>query len=138
MQRDFTYIDDVVEGVLRCLDRPATANPHFDPLEPDPASAAAPHRLFNLGNAQPVALLRFIELLEQSLGRPAIKEFLPMQPGDVVATAADTTRLQDWVGFAPSTPLEVGVERFARWYLDYYTRPDGPRPTGGARVGRGA
>ena len=119
MQRDFTYIDDVVEGVLRCLDRPATANPHFDPLEPDPATAAAPHRLFNLGNAQPVALLRFIELLEHSLGRQAIKEFLPMQPGDVVATAADTTRLQDWVGFAPSTPLEVGVEHFARWYVDY-------------------
>jgi len=119
MQRDFTYIADVVEGVLRCLDRPATANPDFDPLDPDPATAAAPHRLFNLGNAQPVALLRFIELLEHSLGRQAIKEFLPMQPGDVVATAADTTRLQDWVGFAPSTPLELGVERFARWYLDY-------------------
>jgi UDP-glucuronate 4-epimerase len=119
MQRDFTYIADVVEGVLRCLDRPATANPHFDPMEPDPATAAAPHRLFNLGNAQPVALLRFIELLEHSLGRQAIKEFLPMQPGDVVATAADTSRLRDWVGFAPSTPLELGVERFARWYLDY-------------------
>jgi UDP-glucuronate 4-epimerase len=119
MQRDFTYIADVVEGVLRCLDRPATANPDFDSMEPDPATAAAPHRLFNLGNAQPVALLRFIELLEHSLGRQAIKEFLPMQPGDVVATAADTSRLRDWVGFAPSTPLEVGVERFARWYLDY-------------------
>ena len=119
MQRDFTFIDDVVEGVLRCLDRPATANPLFDPIEPDPATAAAPHRLFNLGNSQPVALLRFIELLEHSLGRQALKEFLPMQPGDVVATAADTSRLRDWVGFAPSTPLEVGVERFARWYRDY-------------------
>ncbi len=119
MQRDFTYIDDVVEGVLRCLDRPATANPHFDPMEPDPATAAAPHRLFNLGNSQPVALLRFIELLEHALGRQASKEFLPMQAGDVVATAADTSRLQDWVGFAPSTPLDVGVENFAHWYLDY-------------------
>ena len=119
MQRDFTYIDDVVEGILRCLDRPATANPSFDPSDPDPATAAAPHRLFNLGNSQPVALLRFIELLEHSLGRQANKEFLPMQAGDVVATAADTSRLQEWVGFAPSTPLDVGVERFARWYLDY-------------------
>jgi UDP-glucuronate 4-epimerase len=119
MQRDFTYIDDVVEGVLRCLEKPATADPSFDPLEPDPATAAAPHRLFNLGNSQPVALLRFIELLEQALGREAIKELLPMQPGDVVATAADTSRLQDWVGFAPQTPLEIGVKKFASWYLDY-------------------
>ena len=86
MQRDFTYIDDIVEGVIRCCDKPATANPYFDPLQPDPATAAAPHRLFNIGNSQPTELLRFIEVMEQALGQEAIKDFQPMQPGDVVAT----------------------------------------------------
>ena len=119
MQRDFTYIDDIVEGVIRCLDKPATADPTFDPLQPDPATAAAPHRLFNLGHAQPVALLRFIELLEQALGREAIKILEPMQPGDVEATAADTTALEAWVGFRPQTPLAQGLERFAAWALAY-------------------
>ena len=120
MQRDFTYIDDIVEGVIRCLDRPATADPHFDPLHPNPATAAVPHRLFNIGNAQPTELLRFIELLEQALGCPAIKDFQPMQPGDVVATAADTSALESWVGFRPDTPLQVGIERFATWYRAYH------------------
>lgn len=119
MQRDFTYIDDIVEGVIRCLDKPATADPRFDPLQPDPATAAAPHRLFNIGNAQPVALLRFVELLEQALGREAIKRLEPMQPGDVAATAADTTALEAWVGFRPRTPLQQGLERFAAWALAY-------------------
>ena len=120
MQRDFTYIDDIVEGVLRCCDKPATANPDFDPLQPDPATAAAPHRVFNIGNSQPTELLRFIEVMEQALGREAIKDFQPMQPGDVVATAAETRALEDWVGFRPSTPIEVGVGQFARWYRDFY------------------
>ena len=120
MQRDFTYIDDIVEGVLRCCDKPATANPEFDPLQPDPATAAAPHRVFNIGNSQPTELLRFIEVMEQALGREAIKDFQPMQPGDVVATAAETKALEDWVGFRPSTPIEVGVGQFARWYRDFY------------------
>jgi UDP-glucuronate 4-epimerase len=115
MRRDFTYIDDIVEGVIRCLDKPATANTAFDPLQPDPATAAAPHRLFNIGNARPTELLRFITVLEQALGRKAIKDFQPMQPGDVQATAADTTALQAWVGFRPDTPLELGLERFAAW-----------------------
>ena len=119
MQRDFTYIDDIVEGVIRCLDKPATADPRFDPLQPDPATAAAPHRLFNIGNAQPVALLRFVELLEQALGREAIKRLEPMQPGDVAATAADTTALEAWVGFRPRTPLQQGLKRFAAWALAY-------------------
>lgn len=117
MRRDFTYIDDVVEGVIRCLDKPATADPVFDPAAPDPATSWAPHRIFNLGNSQPVELLRFIEVLERALGREAIKEFLPLQPGDVEATAADTALLEAWVGFRPFTPLEKGVERFAAWYL---------------------
>ena len=120
MERDFTYIDDIVEGVIRCLDKPATADPGFDPLHPDPATAAAPHRLFNIGNAQPVPLLQFIALLEQALGRPAIRDLQPMQPGDVPATAADTMALAAWVGFRPSTPIEVGIARFAAWFLDFH------------------
>ena len=120
MQRDFTYIDDIVQGVIRCLDKPASADPLFDPLQPNPATAAVPHRLFNIGNAQPTELLRFIEVLEQALGRPAIQDLQPMQPGDVVATAADTSALEAWVGFRPSTSIEQGVEAFARWYRDVY------------------
>ena len=115
MQRDFTYIDDIVEGVIRCLDKPAMADPAFDPLQPNPATAAVPHRVFNIGNAQPTELLRFITVLEQALGREAIKDFQPMQPGDVVATAADTSALEHWVGFRPETPLEHGLGAFADW-----------------------
>ena len=120
MQRDFTYIDDIVEGVLRCCDKPATANPEFDPLAPDPATAAAPHRVFNIGNSKPTPLLRFIEVMEEALGCEAIKDFQPMQPGDVVATAANTAALEAWVGFKPSTPIETGVQRFADWYRSFY------------------
>jgi len=120
MQRDFTYIDDIVEGVLRCCDKPATVNPDFDPLNPDPASAAAPHRVFNIGNSQPTELLRFIEVMEQALGREAVKDFQPMQLGDVVSTAADTSALENWVGFKPSTPIIFGVEKFAEWFLEFY------------------
>ncbi len=121
MQRDFTYIDDIVEGVLRCCAKPATADPHFDALDPDPSTAAAPHRLFNIGNSQPTQLLRFIEVMEEALGREAIKDFQPMQPGDVVATAADTSALEAWVGFRPSTTIETGVASFARWYRSFYS-----------------
>lgn len=120
MQRDFTYIDDIVEGVLRCCDKPATANPDFDPLQPDPATAAAPHRIFNIGNSRPTELLRFIEVMEQALGRQAVKDFQPMQPGDVIATAADTSALEKWINFKPSTGVEDGIQRFAEWYCDYY------------------
>ena len=119
MQRDFTYIDDIVEGVLRCCDKPATANPDFNSLQPDPATAAAPHRLFNIGNSQPTELMRFITVMEQALGREAVKDFQPMQPGDVVATAAETDALESWVGFRPSTSIETGVNQFARWYRTY-------------------
>ena len=120
MQRDFTYIDDIVEGVLRCCDKPATPNPDFDPLNPDPATAAAPHRVFNVGNSEPTPLLRFIEVMEQAFGQEAVKDFQSMQPGDVVATAANTAALEAWVGFRPSTPIELGVERFAAWYRGYF------------------
>ena len=120
MQRDFTYIDDIVEGVMRCCEKPAIANPEFDPLNPDPATAAAPHRVFNIGNSQPTELLRFIEVMERALGREAIKDFQPMQPGDVVATAAETTALERWIGFKPSTSVEVGVRSFASWYFQFH------------------
>ena len=120
MQRDFTYIDDIVEGVLRCCDKPATANAAIAPLQPEPATAAAPHRVFNIGNSQPTELLRFIEVMEQALGREAIKDLQPMQPGDVVATAADTSALEDWIGFKPSTSIVYGIEKFAEWFIRFY------------------
>jgi UDP-glucuronate 4-epimerase len=120
MRRDFTYIDDIVTGVIACADKPASADPRFDSSAPDPATSWAPHRLFNIGNSQPVDLLYFIDLLERALGRQAIRDLQPMQPGEVEATAADTSLLEAWVGFSPSTSIEVGVERFARWYQASY------------------
>jgi UDP-glucuronate 4-epimerase len=114
--RDFTYIDDIADGVVRVLDRPATPDPAFDPAVPDPATSHAPWRLFNIGNSQPVPLLDFIAAIEESLGRKAVQRLLPMQPGDVVATAADTAALEAWTGFRPSTPLREGVARFVHWY----------------------
>lgn len=110
MKRDFTYIDDIAEGVLRVLDRPAT------PL----GAGSAPYRVFNIGNSEPVQLLDFIGCIERVLGQAATKRLLPMQPGDVPATYASTQALQDWVGFAPSTPLEEGIGHFVRWYREYY------------------
>ena len=114
MQQDFTYIDGIVEGVIRCLDKPANADPKFDPLNPNPATAAVPHRLFNISNSQPTHLMRFIELPEEALGKEAVKDFQPMQPGDVVTTAADTSALEAWVGFQPNTPMHIGLERVAK------------------------
>ena len=120
MQRDFTYIDDIVEGVIRTMDRVATANTDYDPISADPASSNAPYRVFNIGNHQPVPLLDFIGAIEKALGQKAEKRLLPMQDGDVPATYADTELLGDWVGFAPATPLQAGVDRFIAWYRDYY------------------
>lgn len=120
MVRDFTYIDDIVEGVIRVLDKPATPDPRFDPSNPDPATGSAPYRVFNIGNSEPVPLSRYIAALETALGREARRNNLPMQPGDVQATSADTSELQAWVGFKPSTPVEVGVQRFVDWYRGHY------------------
>jgi UDP-glucuronate 4-epimerase len=120
MQRDFTYIDDVVEGTLRVLDEPAAAAPQFDPAAPDPATSWAPWRVYNVGNHQPVALLDYIAALEHALGRAAVKRLRPMQPGDVRSTCAETARLADAVGFSPSTPLATGLAKFAAWFKDYY------------------
>jgi UDP-glucuronate 4-epimerase len=124
MVRDFTYIDDIVEGVIRVLDKVATPDPAFDPAVPNPGTAAVPYRLFNIGNGQPTPLMDYIAALEKALGATAKKNMMDMQPGDVPATSADTAALRDWVGFAPDTPVEVGVARFVEWYVQYYGRND--------------
>ena len=120
MVRDFTYIDDIVEGVVRVIDQPATPDPDWKGDHPDPATSYAPYRVFNIGNGQPIELLRYIRAAETALGKKAILEMLPMQAGDVPATAADITRLEDAVGFRPQTSVEHGVKKFVEWYQDYY------------------
>ncbi len=117
--RDFTYIDDIVEGVIRALDRPAAPDPAHDAEMPNPATSSAPYRVYNIGNDQPVQLMRFIELLEQNLGRHVEKRLLPMQPGDVADTWADVSALRRDVGYAPATSIEDGVAQFTKWYLEY-------------------
>ena len=120
MARDFTYIDDIVEGVVRVLDRPAAPDPDWDPAHPAVASSTAPYRIYNIGNNHPVRLMDFIGVLEQCLGRKAVVDLLPMQPGDVPSTAADISALGKATGFAPSTPVETGLARFVAWYHEYY------------------
>ncbi|HTN00348.1 NAD-dependent epimerase [Planctellipticum variicoloris] len=120
MQRDFTYIDDIVEGVVRTADRIAAPDPNWSGDRPDPAASFAPYRVYNIGNNQPVELMRLIETLEHSLGEKAVKNLLPMQPGDVPATYADVEDLTRDVGFKPSTPIEAGVEQFVKWYRGYH------------------
>ena len=120
MRRDFTYIDDIVEGVVRVVDRPAAPNRTWSGDAPDPGSSGAPYKLYNIGNNQPVELMRFIEVLEDQLGVKAVKNMLPLQPGDVPETYADVDDLVRDVGFRPSTPIEVGIERFVTWYRSYY------------------
>jgi len=119
-RRDFTYIDDIAEGVVRVLDRTAEPDPAWDSDNPDPARSSAPYRLFNIGNSQPVELMRYIDVLEACLGRKAERNFLPMQAGDVQDTHADVEELVASVGYRPGTPVETGVARFVEWYLDYY------------------
>jgi UDP-glucuronate 4-epimerase len=121
MQRDFTYIDDIVEGVVRVMDRRPAPNPAWSGDRPDPGTSYVPYRIYNIGNNQPVELTRFIETIEAVLGREARKEFLDMQPGDVPATYADVDDLIADVGFRPATPLRSGIERFIAWYQDYYS-----------------
>ena len=121
-KRDFTFVADIVEGVVRVLDRVAQPNPNWDSLHPDPASSRAPFRIYNIGNNNPVELMRYIEVLEECLGRKARKNLLPMQPGDVPDTYADVDDLVKDVGYRPATPVEVGVRRFVDWFCDYYKR----------------
>ncbi len=120
MVRDFTYIDDIAEGVMRVLDRTAATDPAFDTGRPDPARSNAPFRIFNIGNNRPVMLMEFIDAIEQAVGRKAIKNFLPMQDGDVPATSADVRELADWTGFRPATPVPLGIGHFVRWYRAYF------------------
>ena len=118
--RDFTYVDDIVEGVIRTLDRVPGPDPAYDPLAPTPASSLAPYRVYNIGNHQPVQLLRYLEVLEDCLGRKAEKRLLPMQPGDVPDTEADVEALRRDTGYSPATPVETGVRRFVEWYRAFY------------------
>jgi UDP-glucuronate 4-epimerase len=120
MVRDFTYIDDIVESLLRVLDKPPCPDAAFDTNSPDPATSWAPHRVFNVGNSNPTPLMDYIEAIEAALGITASKELLPLQPGDVPATAADTAALEAWTGFKPCTPVREGVERFVAWYRHFY------------------
>jgi len=139
MRRDFTYIDDIVEGVIRVTDIIPTSNPRWNGDDPDPGTSSAPYRLYNIGNNQPVPLLEMIAILEKRIGRNVEKRFLPMQPGDVPETYADVEALKIVTGFAPSTPLEEGIGRFVAWYRDYYgvaaSGTKRKKPKHSARVG---
>ena len=120
MQRDFTYVDDIVEGVVRTLDHTAPKNPEWSGNDPDPGTSAAPYRLYNIGNNNPVELMYLIETIEKTLGKTAEKEMLPLQPGDVPSTYADVDALIEDVGFKPATSIENGVARFIEWYREFY------------------
>ena len=120
MVRDFTYVDDIVQGILRVIDHPAKANGEWRGDAPDPATSQAPYRVYNIGNNRPVKLLRYIEVLEDALGRKAVLDLQPMQKGDVPATMADVSALEQDVGYRPATPIEVGIPRFVEWYRNYY------------------
>ena len=121
MQRDFTYIDDIIEGVVRVMGRLPAANPEWNGDDPDPGSSYVPYKIYNIGNNNPVELNTFIQTIENALGRQARKEYLDLQPGDVVATYADVDDLMRDVGFKPQTPIETGIQRFVDWFREYYT-----------------
>ena len=123
MQRDFTYIDDIIEGVARILARLPQANPDWSGSAPDPGTSSAPYKIYNIGNNNPVELIKFIEVIENALGKQARKKFMDLQPGDVVATYADIDDLMKDVGFKPATPIESGVKRFVEWFKDFYGYP---------------
>ena len=120
MVRDFTYIDDIIESLIRVLDKPASPDINFDSHQPNSATSWAPHRVFNIGNSNPTPLMDYIEAIETALATTAVKQFLPMQQGDVPATAADTSALEAWTGFKPNTPVKDGVSRFVTWYREFY------------------
>jgi UDP-glucuronate 4-epimerase len=120
MVRDFTFVDDIVESLVRLLDKPAAPDSSFNPAAPNPATSWAPHLVFNIGNSNPIPLMSYIEAVENALGITATKTFLPMQPGDVPATAADTSALEAWIGFRPNTSVNDGVARFVAWYREFY------------------
>jgi UDP-glucuronate 4-epimerase len=120
MKRDFTYVDDIVEGIVRLIPKPSKANPAWSGMNPDPATSFAPYKIYNIGNNSPVELMYFIEVLENKLGKKAIKNLLPLQEGDVPETYADVDDLMNDVDFKPSTTIEYGIEQFVNWYKEYY------------------
>ena len=120
MIRDFTYVDDIVEGVVRVIDRPPQPNPSWDSANPQPSTSSAPWKIYNIGNHQRVELMRYIRALESALGIEAKLDLLPMQAGDVQATEADTSALEAATGFKPATPVEEGIKRFVAWYREYH------------------
>lgn len=122
MKRDFTYVDDIVKGVIKVADRPARSNPDFDPQNPDSGSSKAPYKIYNIGNSKPVLLMDYINAVEKGLGKKAIMELLPLQPGDVPASHADVTDLVRDTGYQPDTKIEDGVKAFTDWYLNYYKK----------------
>lgn len=120
MTRDFTYIDDIIESLIRLIQKVPTIDKHFNYLEPNPSSSWAPYKIFNIGNSNPTQLLDYVEAIEKATGIKSKKNFLPMQPGDVENTSADTNNLENWINFKPNTPISKGVEEFVRWYKNYY------------------
>ena len=120
MIRDFTYIDDIIESIIKIIYKPATSKSDFDYKQPTPSSSWAPHRIFNIGNSSPNDLMEYINIIEKKLERKANINFLPMQPGDVAATYADTSKLEDWIGFKPRTSIDVGITKFINWYKSYH------------------
>jgi UDP-glucuronate 4-epimerase len=120
MQRDFTYIDDIIEGVVRVMGRLPEANPKWSGAAPDPGTSSAPYKVYNIGNNNPVELIKFIKVIEDALGKKANMEFMDLQPGDVVATYADVDDLMEDVGFKPETPIEIGIKRFVQWFKEFY------------------
>ncbi|MFW7378377.1 MAG: NAD-dependent epimerase [Oligoflexus sp.] len=120
MKRDFTYVDDIVESLVRLIDKIPAAHPAWDPWNPNPAISSAPFRIYNIGNSQPVGLMEFIKTLEEVLGKDAEKEFLPLQPGEVLETHADVTALTELVDYKPNTPLDIGIQKFVDWYREFY------------------
>ncbi len=120
MQRDFTYVDDVIQAICKLIEKPATSNKIFKKEDPDPSTSWAPHRIFNLGNSEPISLLRFIDIIESELGEKAIKIYEPMQLGDVKSTFADTNKLKEWINYQPNTSLEKGIKIFINWYRSFY------------------
>ena len=120
MIRDFTYIDDIIESIRRLIRKPAEADSHFSAFQPNPPTSWAPYRVFNIGNSSPIPLLEYIAAVEEALGIKATKHFMPLQPGDVPATSADTTSLESWIDFKPNTSVREGVMNFVKWYCEYY------------------
>jgi UDP-glucuronate 4-epimerase len=120
MNRDFTYIDDIISGIIKILDNPPVGNPDWDSKIPDPSTSFAPYKIYNIGNSSPVKLLDFIEAIEETLGKKAMKNMMPMQPGDVPSTFADVTELINDFNYRPATPVKTGIQEFIKWYIEYY------------------